>query len=644
MRSLKIAGVERWKDVEDHTLTINQALTYQVDTCSFNVTGVQFVEGEEVIVEDDVVGRLFAGIITQVELVRTIYPDRRVKIWRVDCDDYTALVDRRLVVEAYENQTADAIFKDIVTKYCLGFTAFGVQSGAPVVESTGTEMAYKRPSECFRWLCEYTGWHWQPDYYKDLHFFSADDLASPAPMILTPGGKFRFGRHRIDTQGLRNRVCVQGGKMLSDPQTISWKADGEARTWTLPWGPHETSLKVGDTTKTVGVENLHDETNYDFMMSFTEKYLRCSAQTVTPVEGTTIALTAKQDIPVITMVDDYESQQAIAKVQGGDGVYEHVITDDSLTTIAAAEAAGMADLREHGNPKVSGSFETEVGKAQEFTPGDWELVIQQFKGTNYTTLTNWQYVAQGFKPVGMAVGATKVKVYVASAGRAGTPPGTAWYIARDRNGLPGDEITKEWGVISGPDWPNIGKLVEIEIETTEPLGKDVQYWIVGWAIGGDISSGVRIMYNGEGGYPDGRYAYTENDVWIVTDRDMTFKLEANVVRPLALTWQPAQIVDIRLPDRGVEGEYLIQRVTVTPVVNKWTYRVEYGGRLLGIADFLQALVSAQQKRRSIEPAQSVQKYVYGLESLAVGDELVTTQKTMPYILGEADCICGLVVF
>ena len=243
-------------------------------------------------------------------------------------------------------------------------------------------------------------------------------------MILVPGGKFRFGKHSINTQGLRNRVYVRGGTMLSDPQVIQWKADGVARIWTLPWKPHEVSFAVGEVPMTVGVENLHEEADFDYMMNFQEKYIRCSTQTATPLEGATMALTAKQDIDVITMVDDLESQVAIAAVQGGDGVYEHVITDDSLTTIQAAEAAGMADLREHANPKVSGSFETEV-----------------------------------------------------------------------------------------------------------------------------------------------------------------------------TGWVPGQIVTVNLPDRGVVGEYLVQRVTITPATPElWTYSIQYGGRLLGIADFLKALVSAQQKK------------------------------------------------
>lgn len=470
-RHLYIAGVDRWPDLERNTLQIDQALTYQIDTCSFRVFCEQPAEGDEVIIEDDALGRLFAGIIAKVDLAE-IYPDKpeRFNVWQVDCDDYTTLLDRRLVVETYENKPADWIFQDITAKYCPGFTVAGVQAGAPAVEYIVFE--YVRPSECFKQLCDYVGWQWQPDYYKDLQFFSAEALASPAPLTLVPGGQFRFGKHSIDTQGLRNRVYVRGGTMLSDPQVAEWKADGVARIWTLPWKPHETSFQVGEVQKTVGIENLHEEANFDYMMSFSEKYIRCSAQTATPVEGITISLTARQDIDVITMVEDYPSQQAIAAVQGGDGVYEHVINDDSLTSITAAEAAGMADLREHANPKVKGSFETEVN-----------------------------------------------------------------------------------------------------------------------------------------------------------------------------SWQPGQIVNINLPDRGVVGEYLVQRVSISPTwanPSIWTYRIEYGGRLLGIADFLKALVSAQQKKQMAETA-ILSKFLRETETVGVTDTVTDIPRNLPYVCGDPDAICGFVM-
>jgi len=469
-RHLYVAGVERWRDYERGTLQIETALTYQVDTCRFQIRGSRPLEGEEVIIEDDGVGRLFAGIINRVELVQML-SGKVIKMWRVEAEDYTALLDRKLVVETYENKPADEIFLDIAAKYCPDFTTSGVSSGTPEIENTGAEFEYKRPSECFRWLCDYIGWHWEPDYYKNLHFFSAEELAASAPMaLLTPGGRFRLIKHSVDSQGLRNRVYVCGGTMLSDPQTLQWRANGTDRIWMLPWPPHDVSLSIDGVKKTVGVENLHSEAEFNFMMNFNEKYIRCSALTATPTDGAIMTFTASQDIPVITMVENRDSQQAIAQVQGGDGIYEHVIADKDLVTLDAAEAAGEADLREHANPRVSGSFETEV--------------------------------------------------------------------------------------------------------------------------------------NG---------------------------------------WRPGQIVKIHLPERGIDNDYLVQRVTITPTSANpsiWTYRVDYGGRLIGIADYLKALISTQQQ--VITPA-LMNKFKHFEEAFPIQDLMFYIKVTTPYTCGQASARCGFTV-
>lgn len=467
-RSLLIAGVERIGDLERNQLDIQKALTYQIDTCSFSVKGAQPTEGEEVIVEEGGT-RFFAGIINVVELDR-IFPDKSIKVWRVDCDDYTSLLDRRLVVETYENMTADAIFLDIVTKYCPGFTTSGVQLGAPEVEYLQFDYIY--PSECFKQICEYTGWSWQPDYYKDLQLFDTNTYVQPGPMELVPGGKFSNFRHAVDIQGLRNRVYILGGKFLSDPQTFEYVADGKERVWVLAHEPHSPSVQVSEVSKTIGLEHVDDEALYDFMYNQRDRYIRCSNQTTTPVDGATVAFTYKVPMDVISMVEDLPSQQALAVVQGGDGIYEHKIVDDSLITLEAAEAAGQADLREHANPQVRGSFATET---------------------------------------------------------------------------------------------------------------------------------------------DG--------------------------------WVPGQIVTINLPDRGVAGEFLVQKVTASPGSSSpsiWIYRVEYGGRLLGIADFLKALVSAQQKKKLVD-VKYQSKFVVGDEKVGIKDEAVITPRTDPWYCGDVDAICGEII-
>ncbi|BAU27637.1 hypothetical protein DFP93_102115 [Aneurinibacillus soli] len=464
-RHLYIAGVDRWRDYERDTLQIESVLTYQIDTCSFQVRGKKPAQGEEAIIEDDSLGRLFGGTIVKVTLGKTL-PDRSNRLWQVECDDYTDRVDQKLVVETYEDQPADAIFRDIVSKYCPGFTVKGIRAGAPTIESI--VFNYRQPSDCFKELCDYIGWHWMVDYQQNISFFSADELVQPAPLKLVSGGRFRSMKYTIDTQGLRNRVYVRGGTMLSDFFTYEIKSDGTARTWILPHQPHELSFTVGGISVSVGIENVDKEEDYPYLVNVQEKYVKASNQVATIPAGTTISWTYKYDVDVITMVEDLESQQKLTAVQGGDGVYEHVITDDSLVTIEAAEAAGNADLRENANPKVKGSFETEV--------------------------------------------------------------------------------------------------------------------------------------NG---------------------------------------WQPGQLVEISLSDRGIEGTFLVQKVTIEPTIGGklWTYRVEYGGRLLGIADFLKALVSAQQKKK-VGETELLHKFSYGQDAVGITDEIQAVPRTLPYRIGDPDALIG----
>lgn len=446
-----IAGFDRTGDVSVDW-SIEQVLTHEEDACSLLIiSGEKPAAGEELVITYGT-DKLFAGII---DTVKEDYKTGKITFYKCSARDYSYLIDKRLVVETYQNQSADNIFKDIAAKYAWGFSDSHVEPGAPQVERISFN--YKRPSDCFKELCEYVGWDWFVDYNKDLHFFNPAKLAEQAPIVVDNGSKVRKIKHDIDTATLRNRVYVLGSTMLSDPQTVQWKADGVARIWTLPWNPHEMSLTVGEITKTVGIENVHEEADYDYLLNSKEKYLRCSEQTTTPVEGTTMSLIAKQDIDVITMVEDLESQAAIALVQGGDGVYEHSVADDSLTTIEAAEAAGMADLRQHANPRVKGSFETEV---------------------------------------------------------------------------------------SG--------------------------------------------------------------------------------------WQPGQLVDIRIPDKNLYGTYLVQKVTISPVASDMlSYKVEYGGRLLGIADFLKALVSSQQNKKMSETT-ILHKFAYGTDQALARDELEANLRTPPW--------------
>lgn len=467
---LYIAGVDRVEDYrgDEPTIRINPELTYLIDTASFRVKGARPINGSAVVVEDDdpAVGRLFAGRVKKTKLFSEM-PDLSFRIWQVECTDLTDSIDRKQVTEEYTNETADAIFLDIVTKYCPGFTTAGVMSGAPTIEFI--QFDHEQPSACFKRLCEYVGWEWQPDYFNDLRFYNAQVAGSQAPMQVDGFASFSDFDVAIDETGLVNCVDVLGGVMLSDPKNLEFKYDGKMRAWTIPYKAHELRIFVSEVEKSVGIENVDDPATKDFLFNYQENRISMGSNYSNPLEGATIRQNMRYEIQAITRVEDLASQAAVAAVQGGDGVYMYSIKDDKLVTLQAIEAAGNAYLALNANPKINGSFLCAV-------PG----------------------------------------------------------------------------------------------------------------------------------------------------------------------WVPGQLVTINQPDRGVTGVYTVQSMEITRVSQQWKFRVLFGGRLLGVADVLTALVN-NQRASAIGNAAVLQKYLNVNEVVIITDELHTITKAGGWICGAADAICGEVI-
>lgn len=351
-----IAGADRKASILLDSISIEQVLTSAIDTMSFETKNFQPNEGDEIIIEVDDLGRLFGGIIDTVHLKRNV---RGINFYSVEAMDYTYKLDARLVVETYENKSADFIVRDLIHKYTDGtFTTNNVQSGAPYIEYMVLD--YLRLSEAIKQICEYVGWDWYVDYFKDIHFFRPQDLNNKAPMDIEEGKEFRDLTFKIDTKGLRNRVYVRGGSMKSDPFEYEVVADGKERIWNLPHKPHGLKMYVDNVPVSVGIEYIDNEMEFAYLLNFQEKYVRASVHTPTVVNGATIRWNYQHDIDVITMVEDIGSQEAVKAIQGGDGIYEHVINDNSLVSLDSAESAGTEDLRQHANPKIKGTFKTDV--------------------------------------------------------------------------------------------------------------------------------------------------------------------------------------------------------------------------------------------------------------------------------------------
>jgi hypothetical protein len=151
-----------------------------------------------------------------------------------------------------------------------------------------------------------------------------------------------------DGSALRNRVYVRGGTYLSDTVTVKQVADGEQTVFYLPEKPHDITVAEGVTPKTVGIKNIDSFTDYDYLVSYQEKYVETDTA---PSADTVMTFTYKYNIPILVAVEDKDSIEKY-------GQFEYVIFDRNITTVQQARDRAVAELEDYAESISSGSFET----------------------------------------------------------------------------------------------------------------------------------------------------------------------------------------------------------------------------------------------------------------------------------------------
>lgn len=290
--------------------------------------------------------KIFAGYVIRSK-PSAIGSNKGIVSYRVQCVDYTRILDRRLVVESYENMTDLEIIQDIVANYCQGsgITTTEVEEGVTFEKLV---FNYQQPSQCFRKICQLTGRSWYLDYDKVVHYFPLETDTSPFNITDASANYGQFDLEK-DNTNIKNKVYVRGGTYLSDETTIEMVADGEQYIFELPDKVHDFSMEEGGVSKTVGIKNI-DLTGFDYVLNYQEKYVERLDETA-PADGTVMSFTYKYEIPILVAIEDTDSINDI-------GVYEFAIFDPDIKTVADAQARASAELTDYADTIIDGSFKT----------------------------------------------------------------------------------------------------------------------------------------------------------------------------------------------------------------------------------------------------------------------------------------------
>lgn len=357
MLTVTIAGTDRTKLVVPESVKILNILTKQVDSAQFEMRkwgshGVSPSVGQEVVIRNDGT-KIFAGRIATIDQE---YDKLEYVGFRIACIDYTRDLDKKLVVESYSNMTVDAIIADLAGTY-LPSSITLANVDCPVTIKA-ISFNYEYVSDCLRQLAELTNHDWYVDYDKDLHFFAKETVAAPFDLSDT-GGKYIYDSLKIrkDITPVRNTVIVRGGEYKAEPFTVERIGDGSHRIFGTEYHFDEVAVVVTGQRKSVGLDNIDDETNYDCLYNFTEKLVKFRGDKV-PTNGSEVKISGRPYLPVLVKLRDNTSISIFSSAEGNDGIYEYKIIDRTIKSKEGARQRARAELIAYSATVSEGEFET----------------------------------------------------------------------------------------------------------------------------------------------------------------------------------------------------------------------------------------------------------------------------------------------
>ena len=364
-----INGIDRTQFIDNDSISFSDNLTEIINTCSFTLFDWHNIikpnEGEEVIVyfketPSAIPVKIFAGEITETPQ-SSIAPGLLKFEYDIRCSDYGKKLQKELVVESYINQYAGDIIKNLVSLYAPDFTYANVQTG---IQIAFIGFNYKSLSECIREIAKLTGYDWYVDYDKDIHFFSKETNIAPYQLTenIATTGHYKDLKISVDKSQLRNNVIVRGGIYLSDLYIQERTADGVQLSFSTDYFPRTPVSVYVDTgggyvLKTLGIDNINTS-GFDFVVNYNEKVIKNLDYPMLSA-GHKIKFTYKYDVQLMAQASDESSIALIQSIEGGTGIYSHIINDQTIVSIETAEARAVAELEIYANPLVSGSFQTD---------------------------------------------------------------------------------------------------------------------------------------------------------------------------------------------------------------------------------------------------------------------------------------------
>lgn len=289
--------------------------------------------------------KIFSGKIHKVS--KKVVSNSKVK-YNVRCKDYSYDLNRELVIEGYDDKTVNYIIDNILTNFASGFTDTNVNCDLTITKVTFDRITV---SDAIQKLADLTGYSWYIDYDKDIHFFEKN--TEVAPYNISDGD----GNHITDSMQIsddfsqiKNRVFIKGGEIEGSSRAETFDGDGVKKLFRLANKFDSTpTVEVGGTPKTVGIDFLSNEADFDCFWDYNQKYIRFKTAPAVGADNVEVSGT-----PLYNLVVQVEDDASILQ----NGVFEFAKTDKTLKSRDEAVSYAKAEMNAYKNGVIEGSFET----------------------------------------------------------------------------------------------------------------------------------------------------------------------------------------------------------------------------------------------------------------------------------------------
>lgn len=335
-------------------------------------TGVQLepYEGQELVFKDGA-RFLHAGYISKVE--KEERGKGSVFYYNLEVSNYVYIFNNKLIAKNYQAMSLRDIVLDVLDRAVspsYGILDTGVQEGPIIPTVTFNHISVRK---AFEKLAKLTGYVWWVDDAKVLHFIEQTSEAAPESITDT-SNNYESISISYDVSQVRNTIVIQGGGEITDlPYTQTFVADGEAREWILMEKPKQTvSITIGGAAQTFDADYLNPDNSSQVLVSYQEKRVKLSSNEATPTAGTLIEVVYYYEEPIITKLIDQDSIDYMKALEGGDGVHDYAINDNTISSLAEARDRALQEFEEWAYPLIDGMFVTRtslLGAGHYFEPG-----------------------------------------------------------------------------------------------------------------------------------------------------------------------------------------------------------------------------------------------------------------------------------